>query len=598
MPARVKFLRSGDLGLIWRVLVSARGFTPHVLALFLLTLLATPFALLTPVPLKIAIDSGIDSKPLPGFMNTVLPFDVSGDGAILLAAVMFVLVHFLSQVRNMAASVLRTYTTEKLTQDFRIRLFRQVQHLSFAYHDSRGTSDSIYRIQYDATSLSTIVLDSVMPMFTAWITLVSMLYVIFDIDWQLSIVALTVVPFLLGVLFKYRKKLRQQSRDAKKLDSAAMGVLQETLSALRVVKAFSQEERETQRFAGRSTESVRAKVHLALSESFFGTVVGLITAVGTAAVLYVGFKHVQSGSLTLGSLLIVMSYLGQLYDPLRTLSKRTASLQTSLAGAERAMALLDEEPDVPERRNARLIDRARGRVDFEAVSFSYVPERTVLRKVSFGVRPGERVGVVGATGVGKTTLINMLCRFFDPLGGAIYLDFVDLRDYKLRDLRNQFAIVLQEPVLFSTSIAENIAYGKPSATHAEVVAAAKAANAHDFISRFPGGYDSVVGERGMKLSGGERQRISLARAFLKDAPILVMDEPTSSVDTKTEAQILEAMDRLMEGRTVFIISHRKEALEGCDRILRIEDGSLVADEPRTAAGRAQPADEIMGGGAG
>jgi ATP-binding cassette subfamily B protein len=373
--------------------------------------------------------------------------------------------------------------------------------------------------------------------------------------------------------------LRKQSRQVKRLESSALAVVQETLGALRVVKAFGQEERETARFVGRSVEGMTARLQLALLQGRYGVLLGLTTALGMAAVLLIGVGHVRAGALSLGQLLMVMGYLGQLYQPLKTISQKAGTFQSYLASAERAFALLDERPDVPERPQARRIERARGAVTMRDVSFAYGPEHHVLEDISFEVPPGARVAVVGATGAGKTTLVSLLTRFYDPSAGAILLDGVDLREYRLADLRDQFAIVLQEPVLFSTSIAENIAYGRPGASDADITAAASAAGAHDFIVGLPHGYGTPVGERGMQLSGGERQRVALARAFLKNAPLLILDEPTSSVDVKTEAAILEAMDRLMEGRTAFLITHRQTALVTCDVRLHLERGRLVEATP-------------------
>jgi ATP-binding cassette subfamily B protein len=292
-------------------------------------------------------------------------------------------------------------------------------------------------------------------------------------------------------------------------------------------------------------------------------------------VLYVGVRHVRANVISLGDLLLVIGYLGYLYAPIRTIGKRAASLASHLTSAERAFAVLDEAPDVVERPGARPIRRAVGAVSLRNVAFAYPNATPVLSKMTLDVAPGARIGIAGPSGVGKTTLVNLLTRFFDPTDGQILLDDVDLRDYRLADLRNQFGIVLQEPVLFSASISENIAYGRPGATEAEIISAAKAANAHGFIQRMPDGYETVVGERGMTLSGGERQRISLARAFLKDAPILILDEPTSSVDLATELAIIEAMHRLMNGRTTFLITHRVTTLAHCMSVITIEAGGVM-----------------------
>jgi ATP-binding cassette subfamily B protein len=355
-----------------------------------------------------------------------------------------------------------------------------------------------------------------------------------------------------------------------------MSIVQEALAAVRIVKAFGQEEREQQRFLHHSKESVWARIRIAFAEGGLGLLLGLTIAIGTAMVLFIGTRHVQAGLLSLGGLLMIMTYITQLYGPLEMLSSMVAHIQGSLASAQRAFVLLDELPDVVERQNAIPVDRSLGAVTFAAVSFAYNKNGPVLHDVSFQVAPGSRVGITGITGAGKTTLINLLTRFYDPTEGCILLDGKDLRDYRLAELRNQFSMVLQEPVLFSTSIAENIAYAKPGATEEEITGAAKAANAHDFIMGLSDGYDTLVGERGMRLSGGERQRISLARAFLKDAPILLLDEPTSALDSQTEAQILEALERLMIGRTTFIIAHRLSTIRNADKILILQDGAVAA----------------------
>lgn len=559
------------------MLRQARPYWLHIAGIFLLSLTSAPLALLTPLPMKIAVDSVLGSQPLPGFLDALLTAIATPSNTIVLtlAAVLVVTIALLSQLQAFGSWLLSTYAGENMVLGFRSRLLRHVQRLSLAYHDSRGTSDSIYRIQYDAPAIQWIAINGVIPLITAGFTIAGMIYVTMRLDWQLALVALAVAPFLFLLTQFYSQRLHSQWIEVSELESSALSVVQEVLGAVRVVKAFGQEDHEQNRFVRHSSESVLAHIRVLFVQSCFSCLVGLTTAVGTATVLFMGVRHVQSGVLTLGELLLINSYLAQLYGPLQSIGDQVTSLQRSLVSAERAFSLLDEAPDVIERKHARPVDRASGAVAFCNVSFAYDEDHLVLRNISFKISPGTRVGVAGKTGAGKTTLLSLVNRFYDPTDGQILLDGIDLRDYKLADLRNQFSIVLQEPVLFSTSIAENIAYALPGASEHKIVAAAKAANAHEFIVSLPQGYETQVGERGMRLSGGERQRISLARAFLKDAPILILDEPTSSVDTKTEVAIMEAMERLMYGRTTFMIAHRLSTLKNCDVRMEIEDGRLI-----------------------
>jgi ATP-binding cassette subfamily B protein len=564
-----------DLSLFKRLLRQARPYWTLILGIFLVDILATPLALLVPIPLKIVVDSVLGDERLPDFVYAIFPAAEASNLVILvLAVLLLILIAVLTGLQSLGSSLLRTYTGEKLLLDFRSRLFRHVQRLSLSYHDTKGTSDSTYRIQYDTYAVQYVAIDGLIPFLTASITLISMLYIIYRIDSRLALIALAISPILFVITRLYRRDLRQRSRQVKKLESAALSVIQEVLTSLRVVKAFGQEEREQERFLHQSGEGLQARMHYTLSSSLLGLLLGVTTAFGTAAVLFIGVSNVLAGLLTLGSLLLIMGYLAQLYDPLKTINEKISSLQSHLVSAERAFDLMDEPPDVIERPDAQPLKRAKGIVAFQNVSFAYQGEQLVLEDITFEVPPGMRVGIAGQTGAGKSTLVNLLTRFYDPTSGQILLDGVDLRDYKVADLREQFAIVLQEPVLFSTSIAENIAYARPGASLDEIVEAAMAANAHNFIQDLPEGYETQVGERGMRLSGGERQRIALARAFLKDAPILIMDEPTSSVDTRTEIGIVEAMDRLMKDRTTFMIAHRLTTLENCDVLLMIKDGIL------------------------
>jgi ATP-binding cassette, subfamily B, bacterial len=356
-------------------------------------------------------------------------------------------------------------------------------------------------------------------------------------------------------------------------------VVHEVLGSFRVVKAFGREEAEQQRFEGKSQLSVRKKVGITAREGALDLLINLTTAAGTGLVLYVGAHRVQANAVTVGELLIVVNYLVRLYSPLKTITRQVTGLQRNYESLQRSFEILDEVPDVQERPDARRLRRAQGHVELHDVSFSYDGEHPVLEDVSLDVPAGTRVGIAGRTGAGKSTLVSLMLRFYDVDRGRVLLDGVDVRDYRLADLRSQFAMVLQEPVLFATSIAENIAYGRPGASFDAVREAAAAAGVDHFIEHLPNGYDTLVGERGQRLSGGERQRISLARAFLKDAPILLLDEPTSSVDVQTEAAILESMERLMAGRTTFMIAHRPSTLDVCDVVLQVGEQRVV---PRRA----------------
>jgi ATP-binding cassette, subfamily B, bacterial len=576
-----------DRALIPRLFVELRPWWLRITAIFGVSLLATPLALLTPVPLKIVVDSVLGPHPLPSVLHPLIPdaAERSDQALLVFSALLFVGVAVLTQLQDLLSTMLRTSTGERLVLHVRSKLFEKAQALPLGYHDRVGTSDSAYRIQDDAKALQYLAVDTLVSLVTAAATFAAMIYVTARISGTLALVALTVSPVLILAARSFRRRLRTQARGVKKLESGALSVVQEVLGGLRVVKAFGQEHREHDRFVRRAGDGTRARIRLALTQGAYALLIGTTTGAGGAAVLYVGVNQVRRGTMTLGDLLLVMGYLSQLYAPLKTMAKKAGSLQSHLASAERVFGLLDEPSQTPERPDARRLPRARGAVAFSDVTFGYEPDRPVIHGVSFEAEPGARVGISGATGAGKTTLMGLLTRFYDPITGRILLDGIDLRDLAIRDLRSQFGIVLQEPVLFSTSIAENIAYARPDAREREIVAAAQAANAHEFISRLPDGYVTQVGDRGQRLSGGERQRIALARAFLKDAPILILDEPTSSVDVRTEAVIMEAMDRLMEGRTSFMIAHRLGTLRLCDTRLEIQSGRLTSppiDAPPTA----------------
>ncbi|TMA06967.1 MAG: ABC transporter ATP-binding protein [Methanobacteriota archaeon] len=584
-----------------------RPYRWSIALLFLASLSAAPLAIITPLPIKLLVDNIVGSQPLPAYLAffAANPSTVSKDYLIVLAIGILLGGTVLSYLQNLVNIWLTNRVGNRMTTDMRVRLFRQMQRLSTVYHDTKGTTDSTYRIQNDATSLRSLSTDGVVPLITAVVTLLAMMVVMVTLDWQLALIALSITPFMFLSTLVYKKRIRLGWRKVKSSESAAMSAAQESLSAARVVKAFGQEERESEQFRSRYDKTAAAALKVLVEGGIYSLIVGVVTAVGLAAVWYVGIHHVLDGTLSPGAFLMVNIYLTQLYSPLKDLGKKVLDVQMSLAGMERFLEILDVRPDVPEKRNALRISRAKGKIAFRDVSFGYGKDHLVLRHVSFEIAPGMCLGVVGPTGSGKTTLSSLIVRFFDPTEGAITLDEADLRDYKIADLRNQFGVVLQDTLLFSTTIAENIRFARPEATMDEVVEAAELADAHDFIESLPDGYGTQVGERGMKLSGGERQRVSLARAFLKDAPILILDEPTSSLDVHTEATILDALHRLMNGRTTLMIAHRPSTLRACNIILILEPGgeSRMTDQVEahlqglSAVGRGDWKSPLVEGGA-
>jgi ATP-binding cassette, subfamily B, bacterial len=563
--------------LLKRVFLQARPYWLQTGAIFFLTLLASPIGLMKPLALKLLIDSAFGSHPLPEFIRFFFPsgFAFSFRATVLVAAVLVIVIALVENVIMLINWVLTTYTGEKMVLSFRTRLFNHIQRLSLAHHDSSGTSDSLYRLQWDTTGIRTLLLGNIAPLFSSFLSLFAMVGVIFFIHVHLAIIAVAVIPPLFFLIRFSSSRLKRNWDVVKDKESRAMSVLQEVLSSLRVVKAFGQENNEEERFIQQSDKAVKEQVKVAWMAASFYLVVGMIFAAATAMFIYLGAMYVQQGKLTLGELTLMLAYLAQFFAPLQNISKILTDIQASMASIERVFALLDKEKEVKESPQALPLTTAKGQFTFENVSFGYTPQKQTLQLLSFHIQPGDRVGIMGSTGAGKSTVFSLLMRFYDPVSGLIKLDGKDIRSYKLEDYRNQFSIVLQEPVLFSTSIFENIKYGKTAATEKEVILAAKAANAHDFIMRCKDGYHTPVGERGMQLSGGERQRISIARAFIKNAPVLILDEPTSSLDVRTEAQIMEAMERLMEGKTTFMITHRLDTLKTCNVILHLEKGRLV-----------------------
>jgi ABC-type multidrug transport system fused ATPase/permease subunit len=553
-----------------------KPFKGAVIAVVTLTSLGSFLSLASPWPLAILIDSGLSGKPLPGWLSWV-PFVHNGDAVAIIVFAVFggVALTLFRESFDILVDYLKTRVNWFMHLKFRCDLFHHLQRLSFRHHDRSSVGDSLYRLEEDSNVISSLVWSNFRHLLTSIVTFLMMLVIILRLDWQLTLLALASAPLTLGVIARVSNRFRATSKAIKAMEAAAQTIAQEVISSLRVVKAFGQEEREQRRYEAQSAQAVSARLRLTIKEDLLNLGLGLVGNLNRAAILLLGALHVHHGSLTIGELTVIMVYVDNLTSPISEIGETVGDMQMSLASGERIMEVFDVDPEIVERPGATELARVAGAVEFDHVSFSYTPGEPILRDVAFSAAPGDIVAIVGPTGAGKTTIASLLVRFYDPDDGRVLLDGHDLRDLSLGTLRENTALVIQEPILFSATIAENIAYGKPEAAREEIVAAAKGAHAHDFISRMPEGYETEVGQRGMRLSGGERQRISIARAFVRDAPVLILDEPTSSIDVRTEATILDALDRLMVGRTTFIIAHRLSTIRRAKQILTVDGGRIV-----------------------
>ena len=540
-----------------------------------LTILIALVGLLAPWPLTILIDSVLGDHPLPPMLQSLLGSVTPDRFALMVVVVLAGLgVTLLDNLLNVLDNYVQTRLEQGMILDFRSDLFQHTQRLSLAFHDQRRSGQLIFAINNQAGAVVGLFM-TIQPLVQSVLTLVGMFWILIGIDWQLAFLSLTVVPFLYYAVGYYSTHIQARLIEVKGMEGQTLSIIHEAISMLRVIVAFGREHYEHQRFRRQGEQAMVARVKLTVRQTLFSLAVNVTTAAGTALVLGFGAYRALAGELTTGQLLVVLSYIGLVYKPLETISYTIGSLQERFVSLQVAFKLLDTEPEIRDAPNARVLPRAQGHIRFEEVYFHYNRRTETLKDISFAVQPGQVVAIVGPTGAGKTTLISLLPRFYDLQEGRITLDGHDIRQLTVQSLREQFSIVLQEPLLFSGTIAENIRYGRLEATTEEIIAAAQAANAHDFILRLPQQYETPIGERGAQLSGGERQRISVARAFLKDAPILILDEPTSAIDSKTEAVILDALDRLMVGRTTFMIAHRLSTIRHADLILVIQQGQLV-----------------------
>jgi ATP-binding cassette, subfamily B, bacterial len=556
-----------------------------LLAVLAVATLNIGLRLLQPWPMKVLVDNVLHGRPMKGpvaRMAAHLPDTTTRHDLLAWTIGATVVLFLLGWAMNLASSYAGIAFGQRMVYDLAVDLFAHMERLSLRFHARRPVGDSMRRVTTDSACVSAIVTGTFLPVATAIITLVTMFGVMWKLDRELLLISLGIVPFMAIVSRAYARPLMRRSYLQQEVEGELYSVIERTLSAIPVVKAFGREEAADLQLRGTNGAILQATLASTGVQLQFKILLGLATALGTAAVLWVGAQHVLAGQLTLGSLLVFLAYLGSLYGPIHSLVYTSSTIQGASGSARRVLQILDTEPEITNVPGAREMGVTQGAVALEGVTFGYEAERPVLRQVWLEAEPGETVAIVGPTGVGKSTLMSLIPRFYDPWDGRVLLDGQDVRELQLRSLRAQIALVLQEPFLFPVSLAENIAYGRPDASRAEIEAAATAANAHAFIERLPQGYNTVLGERGATLSGGERQRISIARALLKDAPILILDEPTSALDAETEALLLEALERLMAGRTTFIIAHRLSTIRRADRIAVLQEGRIAEMAPHDA----------------
>ena len=529
--------------------------------------------LLKPWPMAVLVDCVLGSKALPTALQSW-----SGDKATLIAllAGATVLLHLLQGGLNATQNFLAISVGLRGLRRVRNEVFGWLQRLSLRFHQGRNTGDLIHRAAWDTFSFQTLFQQGMMTSASAALSFGLMVVVMAQLNGRLTLIALATVPLLLLVIRTFGKRMTEQGASAQQADSQVTSLVQQNIAALPLVQSYTREDHEAAHF---STHTELAQERRLAQHGWEVAYWFAITAVfggGTAGILWLGANEVLRGTATLGELLIFLTYLGQFYEPLNQLSHVGATVSNASVGAKRVFEILDTPEEVKDAADAKPVVRSslRGELTFSSVTFRYTDDREILRDLSFTLAPGQSAAIIGPSGVGKTTLLNLVPRFFDPSGGSIQLDGADLRSLRVRDLRAHVAIVLQEPILLPTSIAENIAYGRPGATRAEIEAAAKAANAHTYIEKLPQKYDTLVGDGAARLSVGERQRLNLARAFLKDAPILLLDEPTSALDAESEALVVESLKRLMRGRTTLIVAHRLSTIRNLDKILVLEDGRV------------------------
>ena len=549
-----------------RVLGYYRPFLWQTIFGLCLALIGIGLNLLKPWPFKIIVDDFLRAEPRirPDWRMWLL-----------LLCLALIGIQFLWGIINWSTNYLFVKIGLQALLKLRTDLYSYLQSLSLKYHDARRSSDSSFRVAYDSQSIQTIYNKGFTNIFGAVITLIGTFVIMLRLDWQLTLVSLGIVPLVVGAIYLFAHRIRRQSTSIQEQESAVLAQAQEGLSSIRMVHAFGREDFEVRQFQQQARQSLQANLRLTLTNVNSALVISTLMVVGTAVMYYIGTLHVLAGTLTLGSLLIFSAYLLMLYQPLESLTYTAWAMEGATAGAKRCFEVLDRQDDVVDSPKAIAISSAKGAIAFQAVSFGYAAERYVLRDIDLRIEPNQIVGLAGGTGAGKSTLLSLVPRFYDPTAGSIALDGREIRQITKKTLRAQIAIVLQDTLLFSTTVRENIAYGQPDATEEEIIEAARRAQADEFIREMPHGYDSLVGERGGHLSVGQRQRIGIARAFLKNAPILLLDEPTSALDPATESAIMETIKELMRGRTTLIATHRLATIHNLDQIIVLDHGRVI-----------------------
>jgi ATP-binding cassette, subfamily B, bacterial len=562
----------------WRRLAAyARPHRRGLAVVLLLMIIGTIFEVLQPWPLLLLVDYVLVGEPLPAAVSWIeqLPGTATSPGLIAWLAVATIMLFLFGQLALLLRSYLQAGLGTRMIYGLGGDLFAHLQRLSLRYHSRRQVGDLTRRVVTDAICVRSLVTGVVLPVTAALFRLAVMIFVMFRLDAVLSLLALAVAPAIVALIRIFDRPMTERTYHHQRLEGDVMALAEQTLTSLPLVQAYGREHEHDQQFRDLSRSAVRASLDATKSQLIFKVGVAGASAVGTALMMVIGGMHVLDGTLSLGQLLVFMAYLAALYAPMETLAYAFTTFAAAAASARRVFEVLDENDRVRDGPGALALPRVAGGVRLEAVAFGYDTDRPVLRDITLDVPPGHTVALVGSTGAGKSTLVGLVPRFFDPSAGRVLIDGHDVRDVTIESLRAQVALVLQEPFLLPLSISENIAYGRPGATQPEIEDAARAANAHDFISRLPEAYDTVLGERGVTLSGGERQRLSIARALLKDAPILILDEPTSALDAGTEALLLQALDRLMQGRTTLIIAHRLSTIRRADSIAVLRHGSII-----------------------